>query len=513
VKKRVRERSAEEIAARKKKKEDKRAAGAALVMEARIGRPALSVVELSMAVQRARIAPKERRVQQHLSIVRSIENSFSSDDAELEMAAASFSRAQCAAPWPPVLRPLQRAAALDSLHWELWAAFLRDGQPSQGMRSESSGSPLGATVEHPATLAKAATAVAAAGQPGSAKVLRRALGHAPRVATRSWGLRKAWLLGRSQRMWLRGSNSLLRLLRARWCEAACSVAEGCEGAGLRGRPLDPEMRVALFHWHLASRESAACHLSFAVPSARALRALSAFAGEDGLVELGADNGYWASLLRSCSRVLRGSNLLALDIKPPPQASGVVYGTAASLPNLPQRTLLICMPSPGEVGLAEVALACFGGDRLAYVGEWGTGLTATRKFHSQLLRDFELECQMKLPCWAFTRVELFLFRRRLLPASSSAAAASTPVTCDACGARQGRATMLWSCPWTRQLRVCGEACFKAAKAKHNAVLAACFCGAYVRERPAFETWAPSVWQDKTVISEQLWSALREETLGK
>ena len=46
-------------------------------------------------------------------------------------------------------------------------------------------------------------------------------------------------------------------------------------------------------------------------------------------------------------------------------------------------LLLCMPSPGEEDLADTALHHFHGARVAYVGEWGSGMTGTVGLHASL----------------------------------------------------------------------------------------------------------------------------------
>lgn len=491
--KRVRERSAEEIAARKAKKQNKRARLAVPAVVAleefvsiqQVERKFVDTVALAEAVRKARLSSKEKAPEQAAKI-QGLANSLGGS-AELKIAAYSYARARRAKPWPVLLRALQRAAALDSLHWELWATAKtaeRDGEGTAGKLVKDS-------ILHPAALAEEA-ASAAIECLGSSEPLRRALLQMRAVALR-WGFCKAWLSGRSRKMWRPGACPLLRLLRARWCEGACYAA---------GKLADSHTRAGLLRWQFVGRDGAARWLSFAVPGAIALRALVAFVGNDGVVELGAHNGYWAARLGSL-----GVKVLALDIAPPPHAPAVVYGTASQLQKVSHGTLLLCMPPPGEAGCAEHALEAFSGDRVAYVGEWGTGMTGTREFHHQILQRFELERKVPLPCWALMRVELFLFRRRTRPVSMRAAASSSPLTCDACGKRGSE---LWRCPWTRQVRVCSESCFLAASAEHRAALAACFCGGDIAESPVFSAWELCGWLEHGVASERQWDALREAT---
>lgn len=91
---------------------------------------------------------------------------------------------------------------------------------------------------------------------------------------------------------------------------------------------------------------------------------------------GAYNGYWAALVRKqCVKSLTSSWAIdAIDIAPPSRSwnfkARVRFGGAEALRGHNARTLLLCMPSPGEQSLADDALTCFGGEYVAYVGEWG-----------------------------------------------------------------------------------------------------------------------------------------------
>ena len=55
------------------------------------------------------------------------------------------------------------------------------------------------------------------------------------------------------------------------------------------------------------RDCSARHVSFAVPSGRALKLLRAKAKKGGVVEIGAHNGYWAWLLASKVQSLSRGN--------------------------------------------------------------------------------------------------------------------------------------------------------------------------------------------------------------
>ena len=326
---------------------------------------------------------------------------------------------------------------------------------------------------------------------------------------------------------------MLRLLRARWVEAVAAVAAArplldCAEPKVREATLlttyylplttchlllathlsltaAPKVREALLAWQYAGRDCGARWLAFATPNPAALATLAraAQASEDagegggggggGLVELGAARGYWVRLLWR-----RGvAPLTALDISPPegrqPQPPAVTYGTAESLGQAAggRGVLLLCMPSPGEEDLADTALRHFHGARVAYVGEWGSGMTGTVGLHASLAdtRRWALESVVPLPTFVKGRLALHIFARVRAAASAPPAAPASPVAtaaratkrkrgaasaaatadtdagtadaagappplaaaarCEACG---GGDTGLRRCPWTRQVRL-------------------------------------------------------------
>ena len=274
------------------------------------------------------------------------------------------------------------------------------------------------------------------------------------------------------------------------------------------RPLldcaEPKVREALLAWQYAGRDCGARWLAFATPNPAALATLARAAqppgggregggAEGGLVELGAARGYWVRLLWR-----RGvAPLTALDISPPegrqPPPPAVTYGTAESLGQAAGGggVLLLCMPSPGEEDLADTALHHFHGARVAYVGEWGSGMTGTVGLHASLAdtRRWALESVVPLPTFVKGRLALHIFARVRAAASAPPAAAASPVAtaaratkrkrgtasaaapadtdagavdaagappplaaaarCEACG---GGDTGLRRCPWTRQVQL-------------------------------------------------------------
>jgi hypothetical protein len=316
---------------------------------------------------------------------------------------------------------------------------------------------------------------------------------------------------------------MLRWQRARWLEGVAAVASAPPGAV---DLTDAKARGGLLRWQNAGRDVAARYWAFAVPSARAVRLIcrggrAAGTGRDAaLVELGAGQGYWAT---RCARALaaRGAAVRALDTVPPggdrtegwraPAGAAVEAGTARELEGAAHRTLLLCMPSPGEEGIATEALHSFGGRTVAYVGEWNSGMTGTRGLHAVLLREFTLVRKVELPRWPGTRVCLFLFRRR--PSANAAAPPSAPpLACDGCGATAS----LRACPWTRHVCACSEECFRVIEPAHRAAIDIAFCGARggagetEADRPAWARWEACEWLEAGECSERSWLELAKVT---
>ena len=260
----------------------------------------------------------------------------------------------------------------------------------------------GSAALHPAELSEASCAYHLQRKDLKAAMQSLASG-TPRALKLSllWGFRKAWLRRGAGRTW-KPAPWPLRYLRARWLEASCLV----HGHG-HALSQKQKLQKAALSWQLAGRDaSARCH-GFAVPTFGALKLLSKCSA-GGLVELGAGVGYWAALLRR-----RGVDVVALDIDPPSGAHGsageskVTFGDASSLRELSCEALLLCMPPPGEADCADQALKNFRGKYVAYVGEWCTGMTATRSFHESLQSRYVLKHRIPLPCYPSMRAECYL----------------------------------------------------------------------------------------------------------
>lgn len=407
---------------------------------------------------------------------------------------------------PAALSSLAQRAALDRLHFALWEISRKQGQP----------------LEHPVRLAVEAQDVALS-FPGVADAIRTVFAlESLSVARDAWGLRGPWLRAEGKdggRPWKPGACSLLQMLRARWCEG--------ESLAVRARvdAADKKVRRALLDWQSGGRDCGARWLAFVVPNAAVLDTLAKEAGETGVVELGAGNGYWAGLLSK-----QGVRITALDVAPPElaplgRAEDVLVqrGTADDLARSDHKTLLLCMPPPGEEGCCTAALDHFSGPCVVYVGEWASGMTGTRAFHAALLQRFELALHVPLPCWPKMRVEAFFFRQREPTVKRGAnrkagqetgPRSPSPLACDVCGRPASGPCGdlgLWRCPWSRQFCVCSEGCYQKGAASHEAVLRLCFCAASVSERPPLSLWEPCDWLEFGEAGDgRRWAALKEAT---
>jgi len=383
-------------------------------------------------------------------------------------------RQRSGAAMPAGLKLFPRMAALDRLNFAFWDLGRRKG----------------VKMVHPVKLANAVQAVSLQ-LPGVVDALRDILGHkGAKQICRSWGVSPNWLRkkGAEGKPFRRGGCTLLQLLRARWCEAAGLVARAEKDHVLDAA--NSRTRSALLAWQYIGRDCGARWMALVMPSTKALIKLASGARKNGLVELGAGNGYWARLLAEEKVAVH-----ALDVDPPelPSPGAVVkMGTAKDLAGVQEQTLLICMPPPGEDDCSTSALDHFKGDRVAYVGEWNSGMTATPRFHEKLLQQFELTKRIPLPNWPMMRAEMFLFRRLAEPSSKEAG--KTLQQCDVCGnfaSKEG----LWRCPWSRQFVCCSQACYDKSEDEHKALLRVVYAGAKVSDRPPFDEWEPVDWFDQ------------------
>ena len=441
---------------------------------------------------------------------------------------------------PAALRILRILGAYDAFYWACWALACR----------------LGVRVPHPVRVAEQVQHAVLTTASGAIAVRRILL--MDRHAAHVLGTSKAWVDLKDEDLhitpaWRPGEagSALLRYRRARWVEA-CGLH--VPNAGAAADASDSRVRAALLRWQLIGRDLSARHMAFAVPCLRAGVAIGSWlqpgSAEDTdkagcLVDLGSGNGYWAQHVLRSLKKMKGvcHSVVALDAVPPPdwrqpRDVKVQFGTAEYLsrfeapssyrePEAPgsPRVLLLCMPSPGEPGIAEDAINAFTGKCVAYVGEWRSGMTGTRELHDLLEERFELMSCVPLPCMPLTRIALHMFQRRdpELHGRASWKGGRTKETrecnpalevggasCSNCKALKG----LKSCPWTRTHIVCSERCHAASAAKHEASISWLYCGAKlpVGKRPKLKEFhsGAEVHLEEKAASDAEWLRLAQAT---
>jgi hypothetical protein len=169
-----------------------------------------------------------------------------------------------------------------------------------------------------------------------------------------------------------------------------------------------------FRWHYTHR------FSWSVPSPRALKMIRDFSA-NGIVEIGAGTGYWASVLRQM-----GVDVVAYDRFPIGEKnkwhryaekmwSDVLRGFATSAAKHPDRTLMLCWPPTGSwrkrTSVSDQALGYFQGDQLIYIGQRAGGVTGSPKFHRMLAQDWELVGKLRLLNFKRMQDGLYLYRRK------------------------------------------------------------------------------------------------------
>ncbi|MBZ9715322.1 class I SAM-dependent methyltransferase [Deinococcus multiflagellatus] len=143
--------------------------------------------------------------------------------------------------------------------------------------------------------------------------------------------------------------------------------------------------------------------SWAVPDDAALITIAA---QGPVVEIGAGNGYWASLLRQ-----RGVTVHAYDRAPWVNLhTEVLVGEARRAADHPEATLLLCWP-PYVLPMAAQALAAYQGDTVVYIGEGQGGCTADDAFHAQLAAQWRLVVEQEIPRWDGWHDHLWVYQRQ------------------------------------------------------------------------------------------------------
>lgn len=154
--------------------------------------------------------------------------------------------------------------------------------------------------------------------------------------------------------------------------------------------------------------------SWAIPNAEALAAI---AEQGKIVEVGAGNGYWASLLRA-----NGVDVVAYDSNPVETGTNdfhtstktswtdVAKGDSKSAAQHPDRALMLSWP-PQESSMAYDTLKAYKGNTLIYIGEGRGGCTANQQFFDRLARDWEPIEEVDIPQWKDMHDTLQIYKRR------------------------------------------------------------------------------------------------------
>jgi hypothetical protein len=147
--------------------------------------------------------------------------------------------------------------------------------------------------------------------------------------------------------------------------------------------------------------------AWAIPNAKALQTVALLSP---IVEIGAGNGYWASLLEA-----RGAVVHAYDDMSWTDQTGSFYTTVlkagpAVLPYYSSSwSLFLCWP-PYSTSMAFDALKRFRGTRFAYIGEGASGCNGTEAFHALLERDWTERQSVPLVQWEGLHDGLTIYER-------------------------------------------------------------------------------------------------------
>lgn len=184
------------------------------------------------------------------------------------------------------------------------------------------------------------------------------------------------------------------------------------------------------------RRFATARLAWAVPTTEALEAIRDAADGRRIVEIGAGRGYWSHLLSEFGAEVRafdthgprtdGNNYTEVEpihrYRLPFQVSGRIASIVANLPEFfhpvesggPDRAadgdlLFLCWPPMSD--MARVAVECFEGDTIAYIGEDRGGCTADDDFHRVMCDDWREVRVVYIPTWPGIYDALTIYRRR------------------------------------------------------------------------------------------------------
>jgi len=155
--------------------------------------------------------------------------------------------------------------------------------------------------------------------------------------------------------------------------------------------------------------------AWAIPNDEAIEAIVGLGKP--VIELGAGNGYWASLIAEA-----GGTVECYDREPGAHAAGgtgklwhpVSEGTCDVITCAHKGHALLLVWPPYDTPMGTDCLLRFmeaGGSTLAYVGEGQYGCTADDGFHRILDEHWEWQRTVSIPVWQGISDSLFIYRRK------------------------------------------------------------------------------------------------------
>ena len=136
-------------------------------------------------------------------------------------------------------------------------------------------------------------------------------------------------------------------------------------------------------------------------------AIATIAEHSPLIEIGAGNGYWASLLQEA-----GATVIPYDIDPPKKAeryTDVFKGDESKVAEYRDATLFLCWP-PYDEPMAANCLRMFKGRKVIYIGESG-GCTGDEDFHKILSEYYTEVTTQSLVQWPYIHDYLMIYERK------------------------------------------------------------------------------------------------------
>lgn len=148
--------------------------------------------------------------------------------------------------------------------------------------------------------------------------------------------------------------------------------------------------------------------SWAFPSQDAVNEIVSFVGKNNsLLECGAGNGLWASLIQK-----EGIHVVATDQKPCYKFYSVegIDSVAAIKKYNDINTLMLCWPSYDDP-MGFNTLSTFTGNKLIYIGEGDGGCTGDDKFHDLLREEWKEVKEIDIRQWIGIHDAMFFFERK------------------------------------------------------------------------------------------------------